>query len=121
MGFNRKLTDLPTKTLLPTNAWLHFVDPNDLNDSPEGSDFKITAANAGLIQYVPEAPYKLAVIYNSITNPTKQFVLTAGIRARMVIIEGGRFLHESSEWFQVGTVLTIIFELENGNKITILN
>jgi hypothetical protein len=37
---NKKLSELAEKVNLPTNALIHILDPNDLSQSPQGSDFK---------------------------------------------------------------------------------
>ena len=37
---NKKLSELTEKANLPTNALIHILDPNDLSQSPQGSDFK---------------------------------------------------------------------------------
>ena len=37
---NKKLSELAEKANLPTNALIHILDPNDLTQSPQGSDFK---------------------------------------------------------------------------------
>jgi hypothetical protein len=42
---NKKLTDLPEKIIVPNNAWVHIVDPSDLTDSPQGTNFKVRKSN----------------------------------------------------------------------------
>jgi hypothetical protein len=37
---NKKLSELAEKAALPLDSLIHILDPNDLSDSPEGSDFK---------------------------------------------------------------------------------
>jgi hypothetical protein len=37
---NKKLSELTERVNLPTNALIHILDPNDLSQSPQGSDFK---------------------------------------------------------------------------------
>jgi hypothetical protein len=37
---NKKLSELAEKANLPNNALIHILDPNDLSQSPQGSDFK---------------------------------------------------------------------------------
>jgi hypothetical protein len=37
---NKKLSELAEKVNLPNNALIHILDPNDLSQSPQGSDFK---------------------------------------------------------------------------------
>jgi hypothetical protein len=37
---NKKLSELAERVNLPTNALIHILDPNDLSQSPQGSDFK---------------------------------------------------------------------------------
>lgn len=45
MAINRKLTDLTEKLSATADSWLHFVDPSDISQSPEGSSFKIKKTN----------------------------------------------------------------------------
>lgn len=42
---NKKLTDLTEKLTAPDGSFIHFVDPTDITQSPEGSSFKIKKEN----------------------------------------------------------------------------
>lgn len=42
---DKKLTELTEKISAPDTAWVHFVDPTDISQSPEGSSYKIKRSN----------------------------------------------------------------------------
>jgi hypothetical protein len=45
MPIFKKLHEITEKITAPENAYFHFLDPNDVTDSPQGSDFRISKAN----------------------------------------------------------------------------
>jgi hypothetical protein len=118
------MTDLSEIIIPPANLWIHVVDPNDLTDSAAGSDRKILKSNLIPTTATPYVPYKGIFIFS--TGQSQQFTLPLGVTARSVILEDGRFLHQGNlasggEWEQSGRTLFIGYELENGNKLTVLN
>lgn len=42
---DKKLTELTEKLTAPADAWVHFVDPTDISQSPTGSSYKIKKVN----------------------------------------------------------------------------
>lgn len=42
---DKKLTDLAELVDVPSNAWIHIVDPSNISQSPEGSSFKARKEN----------------------------------------------------------------------------
>jgi len=98
MALNRKLTDKPEKITLPSNAWLHLIDIDDVTDSPQGSDFKM----------------KLSVFFNSIVSAlTSLFVPYS----REITINGDtKDLSVNRSWTITAQPITGSVEIEENDK-----
>jgi hypothetical protein len=72
---NRKLSQLTEKASLPLDSLIHIVDPNDLSDSPQGSDFKFKVNKLVQISFVTYSTYALMIEASTPTMVTMARVL----------------------------------------------